>query len=262
MIATPSAAALWAALAFFTRLPVPAGVAIDEPAVRAASVHAPLVGWLVGAVTGAAYWVAATVLAPELAALVAVASGVWLTGALHEDGLADLCDGLGAHASPERALEIMRDPRSGAFGVLALALSVLVRVLAIAALGTALGPVPTVALLVAAHAISRLACISLIATEGYARAPAAARSSAMLAPIAPGRLARASTLGTLPLLALAALGLGTLALATVPALLAREWLARLMRRRLGGFTGDGLGAVQQASEIAFLLGACALLAVG
>ena len=83
----------------------------------------------------------------------------------------------------------------------------------------------------------------------------------MLAVVSPARLARAATVGALPLLGAAPLGIAAVALAAVPALAARELVARLVRARLGGFTGDCLGAVQQASEIAFLVAAAALVGV-
>lgn len=231
------------ALRFLTRLPVPAvGAAVSWNLGRAA-LWFPLAGLVVG-LLAAATWLLATWLGvpPLAAAGIAIAAQALLTGGLHEDGLADLADGLGSGAHRARALEIMRDSRIGAHGALALGISLLLRVAALAALGPAAGA----AALLIANVLSR-ACVALsLATLPYARPSGLAQGGQT-----GGRGMMASLLlaGTLAIL------LGRIAggAAVVVALLAWAFVSWRLMRRLGGHTGDGLGATEQVVQIAVLI---------
>src|SRR5579883_3399555 len=140
------------AAAFLTRLPLRAPPPLPGALARASWVF-PVIGAGIGIVGGLAYVVAASLGLPVLAAaLIAIGATVLLTGGLHEDGLADVADGFGGGADRAAKLAIMRDSRSGAFGVLAVVLSVGLRAAALASLGDG-GRVT--AALVAAHALSR-----------------------------------------------------------------------------------------------------------
>jgi adenosylcobinamide-GDP ribazoletransferase len=240
------------AIQFITRLPVPAGV--HTPARMTASPRwYPAAGALVGGIAALAWWAAAAVFPPLLAALLAVAAGVLVTGALHEDGLADTCDGLGG-ATPERALAIMRDSRIGTYGVLGLGFVLGVKVLALGALPAAAVPL----MLIAGHTASRASMVLVLATGRYARADGAAAPVA--GGVAPGGLAFALGCGVVALLALVlvlpspAVAGGLAGLVLAHALL-RGWVGR----RLGGYSGDTLGAVQQTGEVALYLGVLACL---
>ena len=192
----------------------------------------PLVGLAVGGSVALAFLAArAAGLPPVLAGFVAVGAGVALTGGLHEDGLADTADGLGVR-DPRRALEAMRDPRSGAFGTLALALTAPMRALALAAAG------PVAAL--AAHALSRGAMAGAMAWTPPARSDGLAAGAGPTSAIAP--LLLAAGIGIL-------LGWQSVPAAALAALAASWWAAK----RFGGHTGDTLGATQQATELAALL---------
>jgi len=179
-------------------------------------------------------------------ALVAVAVTVLVTGGLHEDGLADTADGLGG-GDREAALAIMRDSRTGAFGVLALVFSVGLRVAALAAL-----PDTRVAVsaLVAAHAVSRGLLPTVMLWFDPARSDGLGADAGR--PTPPGATA-AALIGLL--VALIALGIGRGILAMVLAAIVMMALAVLARRRIGGYTGDVLGAAQQSGEIVMLLAA-------
>ena len=235
-LSAPAVAAM-----FLTRLPVRG----PRVALAGAVVAFPLVGILVGAMGGGAFWLAALAGLPPLAsALIALAATVILTGALHEDGLADAADGLAGHTA-EDSIRIMRDSRTGGYGVLAMVFSVGLRAAALAAIAD---PLAVVMAMVAVGAISRAAMPAvMLALPG-------ATSTGLGA--AAGKPAAADTLfgiAVAALLALALLGpagaLAILAAATVATLV----IAALARRRLGGYTGDILGAVQQLAEIAALL---------
>ena len=234
------------ALQFFTRLPVPAWVGYSELQLNASARYFPLVGALVGAIGAAVYWGAAQIFPPAVAVLLAMGTGVWLTGAFHEDGLADTCDGLGGGQTRERALEIMKDSRIGSYAAVGLVLVLLGKAAALAALPAASVPLA----LIAAHALSRFVALSIMFTQDYVRDDASARAKPMARGIGAGAFVFAGASILPALLPLAWGALGGLALA----LLFRFWYGRFLQRRLGGYTGDTLGAAQQGSELAFYLG--------
>lgn len=235
------------AVQFLTRLPLAAP--FSEEAMRRSPRWYPGVGALVGVVAALAHLAGFWLFSPDMAILLALAAAILVTGALHEDGFADACDGLGGQRPKERVLEIMRDSRIGTYGVLALVLIVSARFLALRSL-----PVEAVGLaLVGGHAASRASMLWIMASSDYARESGAGSAMAGAIDRQALGLALASTV-----LALAPLVL-VLPLATVITGLAGLVLGHvLMRRwyepRLGGYTGDCLGAVQQCSEIGFYLG--------
>ena len=226
------------ALMLLTRLPV--GLLVEPlPPIGAARWAFPLAGLPVGALCWAAHAGALELGAsPGLAAVLAVASGALVTGALHLDGLADLADGLGGGRDRAHRLEIMRDSRIGSFGAVALILVLAVAVESLAALGVA----ASLALFVATGALSRLAMVALLAA---------------LPPAREGGLGRAAQEGAGGAMAatLVALLLGLptgllLPVLLVPTAVTTAALGLLARRRLGGQTGDVLGASQVLTESA------------
>lgn len=236
-------------LAFCTRLPVtaPTGSNLTQ-----AAWTFPLVGALVGAAGAIVYWLASFVgLPPFVAATLAVGATALMTGCLHEDGLADTADGFGGGSTKERKLEIMRDSRSGAYGVTALILSFMLRAGAIASLAAS---APVAAALIAAHAGARGAMPLFMAAIPHARQDGL---SAGAGTPQSGRVAAAALLGLLALLLCLGVGAGLLAALLVTLVLVG--MARLARGQIGGQTGDVIGAVEQISEIVILLTAAALL---
>ena len=243
------------ALQFVTRVPIPAWVGFDAAWLQHASRYFPLVGLLVGAAGAAFYWAASLLWPASVAAILSCAATIYLTGAFHEDGLADMCDGFGGGMTRQRVMDIMKDSRIGTYGAVALVLSVGLKCALLAAmdLRTAL------AALLLAHPMSRLAAVSLIRYMEYARDEGKAKPLAQH--MSAGEFAIAAACAALP--ALAAALSGALAWAGIGAAVASSalvalWLGRVCQRRIGGFTGDCLGAVQQVSEIAIYL--CVLAA--
>jgi adenosylcobinamide-GDP ribazoletransferase len=233
------------ALAFLTRLRVRPDRPWQDADLAASVTMFPLVGLLVGSLGGLAYAAAATLGLPPLpAAVLAIAALIWSTGAMHEDGLADFADGLGGTTSAQR-LEIMRDPRVGSFGAIALVLSLLARIGALAALAA---PAEVAVALVAAAAWSRALLPSAMLALPRARVDGLAAQAGQPHP---ARVAAAAAIAIL--VALMLLPPLVAVTAIVVAALAGAMLAMLAFRRLGGITGDGLGAIQQLAEIAFLL---------
>lgn len=216
----------------------------------------PLAGTLVGAFAGVVFCLAHLVFPVALAVVLATAAALLATGALHEDGFADACDGLGGGATRERALEIMRDPRLGTYGAAGLGLMLAAKVLALAAT-TPPAAIPW--LLVAAHAASRASMVLALASGTYARASGIAAPLADASPsgvriafaLLVGGAVSCTLLVELPPTALLA-GIGGLALGHL-------LMRRAYERKLGGYTGDCLGAVQQASELGMYLGVLAAI---
>ena len=234
------------AVGFFTRIPLRPDAELGPAALARSAWAFPLVGVLVGVAGGIAFSVTDRLGLPIMAmALIAVLATVLLTGGLHEDGLADTVDGLGGGATPEDALAIMRDSRIGAFGVLALVFSVGLRVSCLAALPDAR---IAVSALVAAHAVSRgllpMAMLWLDPARSDGLGAEAGR------PTPPTTTAALLIAAVVAMLALgSSRGLAAFALTAV----AMGAMAILARRRIGGYTGDTLGAAQQVGEIMMLL---------
>jgi len=233
------------AAAVLTRLP--AGATAAEPgAVAAAGWAFPLVGAGVGALSALAYFIAGLCgLRDTIAALIALGVALAITGAFHEDGLADTVDGFGGGRDREQKLAIMRDSRHGTFGILALVFSIALRAGALAAIGD---PIHAGLALVAAHAASRGALPPLMRLLEPARpdglGAAAGRPTAAVG-IAAAAIGGGIALALLgPLVGIAALLLTAVALALA---------ATLARRQIGGYTGDVLGFFQQIGEIVMLL---------
>jgi len=252
------------ALQFFTRIPVTGRLAdwvgFSPAMLRASAAHFPGVGWVVGGLTAAVFAAVMAVLpalpaAPWVAAVVSTVFSVLLTGAFHEDGLADLADGLGGSPNRERALDIMKDSRVGTYGALALVLAIAVKTALLALLAQAGGwPLAAVGLF-AGHVTSRLLPLFVIRTLPHVGDTAASKSK----PLAEAISGKGMFIG-LAWWALAMLivgmvqpGMGWWA-AVLGTILGLVWMWRLLNRRLQGFTGDGLGATQQVCEVAFYLG--------
>ncbi len=242
------------AVQFLTRLPVSSADLFTETRLAAAVRYYPLVGGLVGAVAGTVFWLAHLVFPATLAVVLATAASLWVTGAFHEDGFADACDGLGGGATRERALEIMRDSRLGTYGAAGLGLMLAAKVLALAAAPAVVVPW----LLVAAHAASRASAVLAIAASRYVREAGTAKPVAD--GVAPAGLVLALATGTATVAALWHLASPAAMLAGFTGLAIGHVVMRgLYERKLGGYTGDCLGALQQTSEVGLYLGAVAVL---
>lgn len=263
------------AVQFFTRIPITGRLAdwvgFSPEMLRASAGHFPGVGVLVGAVAAACYALLMALLpdgtfTPLVAAALTTVVTVLMTGGFHEDGLADVADGLGGSRDRDRALEIMKDSRVGAFGAMALVLALLSKVALLAILGSVDGA-PTgwdeapfsawyiCAALWAGHVVSRGLPLLLIYLLPHVGDTASSKSKPLADQIAPGSLLLAFSWCFVVLLAvLSVLDAINLIVACSFAAIALLWMGRLFKRRLQGFTGDCLGAAQQVCEIAFYLG--------
>jgi adenosylcobinamide-GDP ribazoletransferase len=237
------------ALAFLTQLPLAPGRTWHDGELAASVPLFPVIGALIGLAGGIAYalgvWLG---LPPWPAAALALATTIGATGALHEDGLADVADGFGGGRTRADKLRIMRDPRIGSYGALALVLALLARAGALVALAE---PVAIMIALVAAGAVSRAALVAAMVGLPHARAEGVAAQAGRPHPL---RAAAAVLIAVL--IAVALLGRPAL-VALVAGALGALAVALLARRQIGGYTGDVLGAIQQFAEIGVLFGAVA-----
>ena len=242
------------ALQFFTRIPLPSrlsSMADHSTGLEKSAAHFPIAGLVIGLLLAALFLVLSWLLPPVLASGLTIAAGMVISGALHEDGLADCADGLGGSSKPERALEIMKDSRIGAFGASALIFSIGLRWAALASMPITAGAVA----LIISHGAARGAIAIALATSSYARA------SGTGSLVAPGIsfVELAVTAVICGLLGLAFGGFSGLVAVGI------GWLAALVfllwfEHRIGGYTGDCLGGMEQVAEIAILAALLASIA--
>jgi adenosylcobinamide-GDP ribazoletransferase len=235
------------ALSFYTRLPTPKNQ--DYKQLPQASIFLPLVGWLVGGLTGLCFYLADFLWPQTTAVILSLICGILLTGAFHEDGFADVCDGFGGGYDKQRILEIMKDSQIGAYGALGLVLLMSLKISLLSTMPATAIPL----ILLAGHSLSRFPPLLLMRRYDYARGDNSKSSAAMYKPDI-RELLFAGTLASLPLLLLPLIcGLA------IPFMLLVNWrLGRYFHHHIGGYTGDCLGASQQVAEIIFYLNVSAL----
>lgn len=234
------------ALMFFTRIPVPkaAGYTYQPDYLQASSRYFPLIGWLVGGVAAVAYWLIGLWWPVSTAVIVSMGVSILMTGAFHEDGWADVCDGFGGGFTKERVLEIMKDSRLGTYGTIGILFALGLKAVSLTALGAA-GWAP-VSLLVG-HSVSRLAATSLIYTHRYVRENEDSKAKPLATQIGGRSILLAAVWGLLPMLLLPP----TVWVVLLGVVVVTVAMSRWFVRRIGGYTGDCLGAVQQMTELTF-----------
>ncbi|MDN7906141.1 adenosylcobinamide-GDP ribazoletransferase [Burkholderia diffusa] len=232
------------ALGYFTRVPVPRAIGYAAGDLDQAARYFPLVGACVGAWGALVYLAALRVLPASISVGLSMAATLLVTGAFHEDGLADSCDAFGGGYARDDVLRIMHDSRIGTFGAVALVIALGLKWQALAAMP----PLRAAWTMIAAHAASRAGAVSLLMSLDYVRPEGKAK------PVAQRMGARAAWIA-------AAFGLPWLfwpdwragLAAFVSLVLVRAWAARYFVKRIGGYTGDCLGFAQQLSELAIYL---------
>ncbi len=242
------------ALRFFSRLPLPSLPCEQNPHgppnFEKVAIYVPLVGLTLGSFLGGILWLATVIgLSSLLGAVITVGVGLVLTGCFHEDGLADTADGFGGGATPTRRLEIMKDSRIGTYGGSALLITLLLRIVAISEL-VDLSVIYGILGVITSATVSRTAALWL--TIGLP--PARKEGAAFAAGTPPVRLILLATLLALTV-TIIALGPNSpnLWLGYSLVLLVVLWMRNQAKRLIGGQTGDVAGAVQQLTEIAWLI---------
>lgn len=255
--AHPQLRAFVAALTFLTRLPVAGAVPHDASDLPAASVYFPVVGLIVGTAGAIVVTIASAFWPPTLAIILSVAFTVWITGAFHEDALADSLDGFGGGWDKAQILAIMKDSRVGSYALVGVLLVIAAKIAALQAIFDRVSPSGAIEVgraLVAGHVLGRWSSVILIATHEYVSTPVSNERPATGRPFVGGvttpRLITATTIALL----IVAIALGRSAFVVIGIAVAVMWLAsRYFRRRIGGITGDALGAANQMVELAVYL---------
>lgn len=251
------------ALLFYTRIPCPKNIDHNPEYLNKASRYFPLIGWIVGSVAFGAYCVFSYLVAPEIAVVFATIASVLVTGAFHEDGFADVCDGFGGGWTKEKILTIMKDSAIGAYGAIGVVLLLLVKVMSTNILfrnaeNTNLNVYLVCFLvLVSAHSISRLAAISIVFTHSYSRDDISSKSKPIAENYTWREVVGALFFGLLPVVALSYFQ-WQLLLVVLPVFLTRFFLARYFQKWIDGYTGDCLGATQQVCEVVFYISVIAI----
>jgi adenosylcobinamide-GDP ribazoletransferase len=244
------------ALRFMTIIPVSSSVSAQEPDWLSRCVkYFPAVGIGVGIAAAVVWWLAGAIWGPVIAALLAVATGIVVTGALHEDGLADTADGFGGGWTVEKRLAIMKDSRIGAYGALALAFGIALRVAALAEWPLWTG----VAALIAVHAAARVTPAFVLSRMAYKGDVVVMKVTYEESPIRPKEFRFALMVVLIALLPLAFISLTSVVSGLLLGSALAAALAAWSRRLIGGYTGDVLGAIEQIFEIGFLLGVAAVI---
>ncbi|TGD56692.1 adenosylcobinamide-GDP ribazoletransferase [Flavobacterium humi] len=251
------------ALMFYTRIPCPKNINHDPDYLNKASRYFPLIGWIVGSVAFITYCIFNYLMTPEIAVVFSIIASILVTGAFHEDGFADVCDGFGGGWTKEKILVIMKDSAIGAYGAIGVVLLLTVKWIVVSTLLNHTG-IPGLdkylivfLVLVAAHSISRMAAISIVFTHEYAREDATSKSKPIAQSHTRAEVLGAGFFGLLPLVVLSYFQ-WQLLLVLLPVFCFRFFLARYFQKWIGGYTGDCLGAVQQVCEVVFYLSVIAL----
>ena len=234
--------AFWLAVGFLTRIPMPVKIDYSQQLMNQSSVYFPLVGLLLGGLYAGAYALFSIWWPPLIGVLLVLALHLWLTGAFHEDGMADSADGLGGGYTVERRLEIMKDSRIGTYGAAALMMVLALKVALLTSLSSVwLG-------LLIAPAVSRLTPLCLMRWLPYVSDPDTSKSKPVAEGFSAERLLAAS-LGVALLAWWYQVLLVSLAAVAVVVVL---W-GYVLKKQLGGYTGDALGASVVLSELVLLL---------
>lgn len=238
------------AVMFYTRIPCPRWVGYSDEHLNQSTRYFPAMGWIVGCVVAGVIWLVQLGLPVPVAVVLGLGAGVLLTGGFHEDGFADVCDGFGGGTSRQRTLDIMKDSRVGAFAVIGLVLLFACKITALTSLISD-GLWAGLAGLVYAHVLSRVCVVTIIFTGTYARDDLTSKVKPIGRQISWSGMIVAA-LWLLPFAGLAWWHPWWL-IAIPVAVLLRIVLARWFTKRLGGYTGDCLGAAQQIMEVAAIL---------
>ena len=243
-------------LMFYTRIPCPKNINHNPDYLNKATRYFPFIGWIVGSISFLAFYLFSLFLSIEIAVILAIIASILTTGAFHEDGFADVCDGFGGGWTKEKILLIMKDSAIGAYGAIGLVLLFLLKFKLLSETILLFTDTKSYFLIfllfISAQALSRLAAISIIFTHEYSRDDASSKSKPIAKKHSWKEVFGAFFFGLLPLLALAYFQYKIL-FVLIPVFLARYFLARYFQKWIDGYTGDCLGATQQICEVIYYL---------
>jgi adenosylcobinamide-GDP ribazoletransferase len=234
------------AVMFYTRIPCPSWVDHAPEYLQKSSRYLPLVGIIVGGIGAGTYLVSSLILPKAIALLLSMIATIVVTGALHEDGLADVCDGFGAGWTKEDILRIMKDSRTGIYGILGLLSVLALKFTSLYFINMSLIPV----VLITGHALSRFSAVTLLYTHPYVRPDVQSKVKSAAKKMSTNSLIFAAIFGIAPLFFFSNTSVFLL---LIPVFVARWYLGFVFQKRIGGQTGDCAGATQQICEVVFYL---------
>jgi adenosylcobinamide-GDP ribazoletransferase len=238
------------ALMFYSRIPVPSWMTHNEEMLNKASIYFPVIGWIVGGIASLTFYGFNWLFPTEIALILSMICGILTTGAFHEDGFADVCDGFGGGWTKMKILDIMKDSRLGTYGAAGLGLILTLKFLSLKQLEPTL--IPWV--LMIAHPLSRFVALSFVYTHEYVRENEDSKAKPLAKKLSASELFIAFCFAVVPLLGyLFWFKSLEVLLVFLPLVLVKAYLARYFTKWIGGYTGDCLGATQQVSEVIIYL---------
>lgn len=236
------------AVLFFTRIPCPKWVDHSPEILNKSSRYFSLVGILVGSIASLSYFITSFLFTPDIAIILSMITSIWITGAFHEDGFADVCDGFGGGWTKEKILLIMKDSRLGTFGVSGLVFILALKFLALYHLQDL--SINLIIVIISGHSISRFIATLLLYTHEYVRDIDSSKVKPTTQQMSTKSLIISGVFGILPLLFFQK---NIIFLALLPLLVTFLYMGRFFKKWIGGQTGDCAGALQQVSEVIFYL---------
>jgi len=241
---------LLACFSYFTRIPVWKIANISGVDMKQTSKYFPLVGCCIGGISAGVLYLSYLVFPIEIAILLSMATSIILTGAFHEDGFADVCDGFGAGYTKDRILDIMKDSTTGVFGSVGLMIMLALKFFALQAIPIAI----IIPVVIIGHSISRWTSISFLFTHQYARKEDNSKSTVYVKRPPLIEFLMITFFGIIPFFLLSK-GLILYALILIiPIYIVKSLLGLYFKKKIGGYTGDCMGATQQIAELLFYLG--------
>lgn len=243
------------ALMFYTRIPCPKNIDHSPKYINKATRYFPLIGWIVGIISFVVFWISTFIFDTNIAVLFSLIAGVLVTGAFHEDGLADVFDGFGGGWTKVKILEIMKDSRVGAYGVIALIFLFAIKYLSLNNLLLKIDAINylLIALLfICYHSLARLTAINIVFTSQYSREDDTSKAKPIAKAHSYNEIIGAYFFGLLPLMVLCYMN-WKFVIVLLPLFLLYYFSKRYFQKWIDGYTGDCLGAVEQLAECVILL---------
>ncbi|MFN4146811.1 MAG: adenosylcobinamide-GDP ribazoletransferase [Runella sp.] len=246
------------AVMFYTRIPCPSWIDHRPHYLNRATVYFPIIGWIVGGISAVIFWGTHFVFDTTIALILSIIASVWTTGAFHEDGFADVCDGFGGGWHKAQILDIMKDSRLGTYGAIGLGLLLALKYVCLSQISHYSADYLIVAFLIA-HPLSRWVALTFIYTHTYVQDDQQSKAKPIAQKLSLPQLAIATFWGVAPLLLVSFWLKNAFLLLIFPVLWVIKWyLSRFFVRWIGGYTGDCLGATQQVAEVVIYLFLCGL----
>jgi adenosylcobinamide-GDP ribazoletransferase len=241
------------AVMFYTRIPCPKWIDHNPAFISLCTRYFPVIGWIVGGVYAGIIVFCSFLFSPLISVLIAMVGSILLTGAFHEDGFADVCDGFGGGWTKEKILTIMKDSRVGTYGIVGVILIFALKISSTVELLDIVGSLPFILLLVSSHSLSRMLAVTIIYSQPYAREDQDSKAKPVATGISFSNLLIAVLFGLLPFAIFISQTNFLFTLGLIPMILITYYLSGYFKKWIGGYTGDCLGAIQQVNEVIFLL---------